>query len=113
MEAISNGEEKIRSSSSLLSLWVGSVLDFVLTSREGLVGNVKLKGSLGCSDYEMVESQDPEEMTMAHIKFPAVDFRRAGFGLFRELLSSVLWDVDLEGRVAQEFKRCLLQAQQP
>ncbi|KAF1441782.1 hypothetical protein FQV07_0011647, partial [Pygoscelis papua] len=33
----------------------GAVLDLVLTNKEGLVGNVKLKGSLGCSDHEMVE----------------------------------------------------------
>ncbi|GAB0178861.1 hypothetical protein GRJ2_000351400 [Grus japonensis] len=33
----------------------GAMLDLVLTSKEGLVGNVKLKGSFGCSDHEMVE----------------------------------------------------------
>jgi len=33
----------------------GGMLDLVLTNKEGLVGNVKLKGSVGCSDHEMVE----------------------------------------------------------
>ncbi|PKU33079.1 pecanex-like protein hypothetical protein [Limosa lapponica baueri] len=33
----------------------GAMLDFDLTNKEGLVGNVKLKCSLGCSDHEMVE----------------------------------------------------------
>ncbi|GAB0176597.1 hypothetical protein GRJ2_000124900 [Grus japonensis] len=33
----------------------GAMLDLVLTNKERLVGNVKLKGSLGCSDHEMVE----------------------------------------------------------
>jgi len=33
----------------------GVLLDLVLTNEEGLVGNVKLKGSLVCSDNEMVE----------------------------------------------------------
>ncbi|GAB0185088.1 mitochondrial enolase superfamily member 1 [Grus japonensis] len=33
----------------------GAVLDLVLTNKEGLVENVKLKGSLGCSDHGMVE----------------------------------------------------------
>jgi len=37
----------------------GAMLDLVLSSKEGLVGDVKLKGSLGCSDPEMVEFQDP------------------------------------------------------
>ena len=31
------------------------MLDLVLTNKKGLVSNVKLKGSLGCSDHEMVE----------------------------------------------------------
>ncbi|KAF1487044.1 hypothetical protein FQV17_0000336, partial [Megadyptes antipodes antipodes] len=33
----------------------GAMLDLVLTNKEGLVGNVKLKGSLGCSDHKLVE----------------------------------------------------------
>lgn len=33
----------------------GSLLDLVFTSKGGIVENVKLKGSLGCSGYEMVE----------------------------------------------------------
>jgi len=31
------------------------MLDLVLTNKEGLVGNVKLKGSLGCSDHQIVD----------------------------------------------------------
>ena len=31
------------------------MLDLVLTNKKGLVGNVKFKGSLGCSDHEKVE----------------------------------------------------------
>ncbi|KFW09032.1 hypothetical protein N327_00801, partial [Fulmarus glacialis] len=45
-----------------------------------------------------------------------VDFRRADFGLFRDLLGRVPWDKALEGRGAQEswliFKDHLLQAQE-
>jgi len=32
----------------------GVLLDLVLTSKEGLVDGVKVGGSLGCSDHEMV-----------------------------------------------------------
>ncbi|GAB0187348.1 hypothetical protein GRJ2_001200100 [Grus japonensis] len=35
----------------------GAMLDLVLTNKEGLVGNVRLKGSLGCRDHEMVQFQ--------------------------------------------------------
>ncbi|KFW67405.1 hypothetical protein AS28_01846, partial [Pygoscelis adeliae] len=45
-----------------------------------------------------------------------LDFRRADFGLFRDLLGRVPWDKALEGRGAQEswviFKDHLLQAQE-
>ncbi|KFV20689.1 hypothetical protein N340_13269, partial [Tauraco erythrolophus] len=45
-----------------------------------------------------------------------LDFRRADFGLFRDLLARVQWDEALEGRGAQEswliFKDHLLQAQE-
>ncbi|KFU99993.1 hypothetical protein N340_08025, partial [Tauraco erythrolophus] len=45
-----------------------------------------------------------------------LDFRRADFGFFRDLLARIQWDEALEGRVAQEswliFKDHLLQAQE-
>lgn len=43
----------------------GAVLDPVLTSKEGLVGNLKLKGNLGCSDHEMMEPGQGGELTAA------------------------------------------------
>ena len=32
----------------------GALLDLVLTNKEGLVEDVKVRGRLGCSDHEMV-----------------------------------------------------------
>ncbi|GAB0187276.1 hypothetical protein GRJ2_001192900 [Grus japonensis] len=46
----------------------GAMLDLILTQEEGLVGNVKLKGSLGCSDHEMVEFKTLREARGAHSK---------------------------------------------
>jgi len=37
----------------------GAMLHLVLTNNERLVGNVKIKGSLGCSDHQMAEFQGP------------------------------------------------------
>ena len=94
----------------------GAMLDLVLTNKEGLVGNVKLKGSLGCSDHEMVEFKILKAVRRAHSKLNTLAFRRADFGLFRDLLGRVPWDKALEGRGAQEswlvFKDHLLQAQE-
>ncbi|KAM9590815.1 uncharacterized protein ACIBXB_005869 [Morphnus guianensis] len=94
----------------------GARLDLVLTNKEGLVGNVKLKGSLGCSDHEMVEFKNLRAARRAHSKLTTLDFRRADFGLFRDLLGRVPWDTALEGRGVQAswliFKDHLLQAQE-
>jgi len=63
--------------------------DLVLISKEGLVRNVKLKGSLGCSDHEMVEFTILRETRRAHSKLTTLDFRKAGFGLENRLRVAV------------------------
>ncbi|GAB0189066.1 mitochondrial enolase superfamily member 1 [Grus japonensis] len=63
----------------------GAILNLVLTNKEGLVGDVKLKGSLGCSDHEIVEFKILRAARRAHSKLTTLDFRRANFGLFRNL----------------------------
>jgi len=68
-----------------------AILDLVLTKKEGLVGNGKLKGSHGCSDYEMVEFK----ILRARI-LTALHFRRAEFGLSMDLLGRVPRDNALE-----------------
>ncbi|GAB0207020.1 hypothetical protein GRJ2_003167600 [Grus japonensis] len=92
----------------------GAMLDLILTNKEGLVGDVKLKGSLGCSDHEMVEFGILRAARRARSKLTTLDFRRADFGLFRDLLGRIPWDKALEGRGAQDswliFKGHLLQA---
>ncbi|GAB0187539.1 hypothetical protein GRJ2_001219200 [Grus japonensis] len=94
----------------------GAMLDLVLTNKEGLMGNVKFKDSLGCSDYEAVEFKILKAARRVHSKLTALDFRRADFGPFRDLLGRVPWDKALEGRGAQDswlvFKDHLLQAQE-
>ncbi|GAB0203837.1 hypothetical protein GRJ2_002849300 [Grus japonensis] len=95
----------------------GATLDLILTNKEGLIGDIKLKGSLGCSDHEMVEFRILRAARRACSKLTALDFRRADFGLFRDLLGRTPWDKALEGRGAQDswliFKGDLLQAWEP
>ncbi|GAB0182816.1 hypothetical protein GRJ2_000746900 [Grus japonensis] len=94
----------------------GAMLDLVLTTKEGLVGDVKLKGSLGCSDHETVEFNILRAARREHSKLTTLDFRGADFGLFGDLLGRIPWDKALEGRGAQDswlvFKGHLLQAQE-
>lgn len=37
------------------------LLDVILTNKEGLVGDGKVKGSLGCSDHETAEFRGPSQ----------------------------------------------------
>ncbi|GAB0178727.1 hypothetical protein GRJ2_000338000 [Grus japonensis] len=93
-----------------------AMLNLVLTNKEGLVGDVKLKGSLGCSDHEMVEFRILRAARKVQGKLTTLDFRRADFGLFRDLLGRIPWDKALEGRGTQDnwliFKGHLLRAQE-
>jgi len=94
----------------------GAMLDLVLTNKEGLVGNVRLKGKLGCSDHEMVEFKILRAARKVHSKLTAWDFRRADFGIFRDFLSRFSGKEALEARVAQKtlliFEDGLLQDQE-
>ncbi|GAB0204777.1 hypothetical protein GRJ2_002943300 [Grus japonensis] len=62
------------------------MLDLVLTNKEGLVGNVKLKGSLGCSGHDMGEFKILRAARRVQSKLCTLDLKRADFGLFRDLL---------------------------
>ncbi|GAB0204525.1 mitochondrial enolase superfamily member 1 [Grus japonensis] len=94
----------------------GATLDLILTNKEGLVGDITLKGSLGCSDHKMVEFRILRAARRVCSKLTTLDFRRADFGLFRDLLGRIPWDKALAGRGAQDswliFKGHLLQAQE-
>ncbi|GAB0204737.1 hypothetical protein GRJ2_002939300 [Grus japonensis] len=93
----------------------GAMLDLVLTNKEGLVGNVKLKSSLGCSEHEMVEFKILRAARRANSKLITLDSGKQT-GLFRDLPGRIPWDKALEGRGAQEswlvFKDHLLQPQE-
>ena len=58
----------------------------MLTSGEGLLGDVKAGGSLGCSKHEMVKFRILHGGSRAISRTTALDYRRANFGLFKDLL---------------------------
>jgi len=76
-------------------------LDLVLTNKEGLVGNVKVKGSLGRSDHEMVEFKILRTGRWVCSKLATLDFRRADFGLLWDLLCRTLWHKALDKKAGQ------------
>jgi len=84
-------------------------------NKEGLVEDVKVGGSLSSSDHEMVELRILCEGSRVVSMIKTLDFRRASFGLFKNLLGGIMWVRGLEGRGIQEswslFKHHFLHAQ--
>ena len=78
------------------------MLDLFLINEEGLVTNVNLKGSLGCSDHETVDFKILRASKRVCSKLATLDFRRTDFELFKELLGRVTWEKGLKGGGAQE-----------
>lgn len=53
-----------------------------------MASDVRLKGSLGCSDYVMLEVRILREWNEANSKVTALDISRGNFRLFRVWLGS-------------------------
>ncbi|XP_065438446.1 uncharacterized protein LOC135981058 [Chrysemys picta bellii] len=92
-----------------------AVLDLILTNREELVENVKVEGSLGESDHEIIEFAILTKGRRENSKIETMDFRKADFGKLRELIGKVPWESRLRGKTTEEswqfFKGTLLRAQ--
>jgi len=93
----------------------GVLLDLLVTNKEGLVEDVNAGGHLGCGDCEIVEFRILHGGSRAISRITSLDFRRANFGLFKDLLGGNSWVKALERRGIQEswllFKHHFLHAQ--
>lgn len=91
------------------------MLCYTSYNKEGLIGDVNVKGSLGCCDREMVEfrilRRGRRAETRSHLWTPGEHAT-----LFSDDLGRVPWDKVHEGRAAQEscliLKDCLFQCQE-
>jgi len=94
----------------------GALLDLLFTNREGLVGDVVVRGCLGISDHEMREFLVCGEVKRGGSKTTTMDFWREDFGLFRMLVERVTWERVLKGKGVLEgwtfFKEEVLKAQE-
>jgi len=94
----------------------GTLLDLVLINKEGRVEDVKVGGSIGCSNLEMVEFRILCGGSRAISRIKTLDFRKANFGLFKELLGGIPSARTLKGRGVQEcwllFEHHFLHAQE-
>lgn len=94
---------------------IGALLCFILTNKKQLVGADMVEGSLACSDHEIVEFRTLRIKKKVTSKLTILDFKRADFGVFKNLIGRIPWNKALEGTDVQEhwleFKNHLLQPQ--
>jgi len=94
----------------------GASLDLLFTNREGLVGDVVVRGCLGLSNHEMIEFLYGGEIKRGASKTSTMDFQRADFDLLRTLVERVPWETVLKGKGVQAgwtcFKEQVLKAQE-
>lgn len=92
-----------------------AMLELVLISDERLVNNMKLRGSHGCNDHELLDFKILRVSKRVCSKLAPLDFKREDFELFRELFGRVTWEKATERRGDHEsslvFKDHLIHAQ--
>ena len=64
-----------------------AILDLLVTNTSELIGDIKIGGSLGCSDHALVEFAVLRDMGQAKSKVRTLNFRKANFQLFKELVN--------------------------
>ena len=71
-------------------------MDLVLTNAESF-RDVKIGGSLGCSDHALVEFVIWRNAGLAKSRVRILNFRRVNFWLLKELLGGISWENVLKG----------------
>lgn len=58
-------------------------------NKEGLFVDVMVRGSLSCSHHETVKFRIPRGWNKAKSRITTLGFRKAGLGLFRDLVGRI------------------------
>ena len=66
------------------------MLDLLFTNASELIGDIRIGGCLVCCDYAMVEFTLSRDIRQAKSKIRKLNFRKANFQLFRELVNRTL-----------------------
>ncbi|GAB0204051.1 hypothetical protein GRJ2_002870700 [Grus japonensis] len=84
------------------SLTREALLDLLLTNTDELIREVKIGGSLGCSDHALVEFTILRDMGQVKSRVRTLNFRRANIQLFKELVDETPWETALWDKGAEE-----------
>ena len=93
-----------------------AVLDLVITNASELIGDVRIGGSLGCSDHALVEVTVRRGKGQVKRIVRTLNFRKANFQLFKELINRTPWEMALRDKGAEQswqvFKDAFHRAQE-
>jgi len=74
----------------------------MVTNARELINDVNFGDSLGCSEHTLVEFTVLRDMGKARSIVRTLNFRKASFQLFQELVSRTLWEVVFRDRGAEQ-----------
>ncbi|PKU32580.1 nedd4-binding protein 2-like 2 [Limosa lapponica baueri] len=72
-----------------------AILDLIVTNASELIRDVKIGGSLGCSDHALVEFTVLRDTCQTRSIVRKLNFRKANFQLFKELVNRTPWETVL------------------
>ena len=91
------------------------ILDLMVTKAHELISDIKIGGSLGWSDHALVEFAVLRDMGQAKSTVRTLNFRKAKFQLFKELVNRTPWEAALRDKGAEQswqiFKDAFQRAQ--
>lgn len=67
------------------------LLDLILSNKEELVRDVKIRDKFGCRDHEIVEIRILRGWNKAKSRTTTLEFWRSEFVLFRALIGRIPW----------------------
>jgi len=78
------------------------MLDLLVTNISKLIGDVKFGGSLDCSDHALVELTALRDKGQVKCKVKTLNYRKAKFQLFNELVDRTPWETALRNKGAEQ-----------
>ena len=87
---------------NFLSQEIGDViLDLFVTNTTELICDVKTGGSLSCNDHALVEFAVLRDVGQAKSKVRTLNFRKAKFWMFKDLVNRTPWETALRDKRAE------------
>jgi len=79
-----------------------AILDLLVTKLKELICDVKLRGSLGCSDHALVEFAVLRDVGQMKRKVRTPNFGKANFQLFKKFVNRTPWETALRNKGTEQ-----------